>query len=149
MRIYDISTLCKHTFRFQPFDGFHISGREAVNRLSSSPQRVKEQMHETLDVHRLRQKLFYISKLHSVRKVLARIVREPVNGFPTSGSPFNAAFNVSRSVENNKVQWFHHTILCLHCALPDIFRSPHKYPDAGQHKLRCIPFSRKSTTCCR
>lgn len=48
-------------FRFQPFDGFHISGREAVNPvIVIIHKRVKEQMHETLDVHRLRQKLFYI-----------------------------------------------------------------------------------------
>ena len=59
MRIYDISTLCKIFFRFQPFDGFHISGREAVNPvIVIIHKRVKEQMHETLDVHRLRQKLF-------------------------------------------------------------------------------------------
>ena len=49
-------------FRFQPLDGFHISGREAVNPVIIIIHKgVKEQMHETLDVHRLRQKLFYIS----------------------------------------------------------------------------------------
>ena len=48
-------------FRFQPFDGFHISGREAVNPVIVIIHKgVKEQMHETLDVHRLRQKVFYI-----------------------------------------------------------------------------------------
>ena len=42
-------------FRFQPFDGFHISGREAVNPVIVIIHKgVKEQMHETFDVHRLR-----------------------------------------------------------------------------------------------
>ena len=50
-------------FRFQPFDGFHISGREAVNPVIIIIHKgVKEQMHKTFDVHRFR--------LHSVRKVL-------------------------------------------------------------------------------
>lgn len=58
-------------FRFQPFDGFHISGREAVNPVIVIIHKgVKEQMHETLDVHRLRQKSLLYSQLHSVRKVL-------------------------------------------------------------------------------
>lgn len=47
-------------FRFQPFDGFHISGREAVNPVIVIIHKgVKEQMHETLDVHRLRQNSLY------------------------------------------------------------------------------------------
>ena len=89
-------------FRFQPFDGFHISGREAVNPVIVIIHKgVKEQMHETFDVHRLRQKLFYISNF---TPYAARTVREPGIRLSASGSPFNAAFNVSRSVENNKVQ---------------------------------------------
>ena len=79
-------------FRFQPFDGFHISGRKTVNPVIVIIHKgVKEQMHETFDVHRLRQKLFYIRNFTGKR-------------LSTSGSPFNAAFNASRSVENNKVQ---------------------------------------------
>ena len=90
-------------FRFQPFDGFHISGREAVNPVIVIIHKgVKEQMHETFDVHRLRQKLFYIRNFTPYGRYCT--VREPGKRLSTSGSPFNAAFNVSRSVENNKVQ---------------------------------------------
>ena len=43
-------------FRFQPFDGFHISGREAVNPV-------------IVIIHKGVKELLY-SQLHSVRKVL-------------------------------------------------------------------------------
>ena len=90
-------------FRFQPFDGFHISGRKTVNPVIVIIYKgVKEQVYETLDGHGFGQKLFYISNF--TPEGTARTVREPGIRLSASGSPFNAAFNVSRSVENNKVQ---------------------------------------------
>ena len=91
-------------FRFQPFDGFHISGRKTVNPVIVIIYKgVKEQVYETLDGHGFGQKLFYISNFTPYGRYRTHSTRARYTA-SASGSPFNAAFNVSRSVENNKVQ---------------------------------------------
>ena len=68
-------------FRFQPFDGFHISGRKTVNPVIVIIYKgVKEQVYETLDGHGFGQKLFYISNFTPYGRY--RTHESPVYGFP-------------------------------------------------------------------
>ena len=69
-------------FRFQPFDGFHISGRKTVNPVIVIIYKgVKEQVYETLDGHGFGQKLFYISNFTPYGRYHAQY-ESPVYGFP-------------------------------------------------------------------